>query len=107
MQIFVGSSSGNARPAYSCETFVEHLKNVLYIKKDYETDSNINNIITGFSNTDLFEQIRIEYNLINKSIDSYTKVENNDINVYKDLNPDNYSYEILNFIDSQPIIFEI
>ncbi|MCY1636497.1 hypothetical protein [Marinifilum sp. D737] len=50
-------------------------------------------LFTGFSNTDLIEQIRNEYNLINKSLDSYTKVENNDINVYKDLNPDNYSYE--------------
>ena len=50
-------------------------------------------LLTGFSNTDLIEQIRNEYNLINKSLDSYTKVENNDINVYKDLNPDNYSFE--------------
>jgi len=50
-------------------------------------------LFTGFSDTDLIEQIRNEYNLINKSFDSYTKVENNDINVYKDLNPDNYSFE--------------
>ncbi len=50
-------------------------------------------LFTGFSGTDLIEQIRNEYNLINKSLDSYTKVESNDINVYKDLNPDNYSFE--------------
>jgi len=50
-------------------------------------------LLTGFPNTDLIEQIRNEYNLINKSLDSYTKVENNDINIYKDLNPDNYSFE--------------
>lgn len=50
-------------------------------------------LFIGFSDTDLIVQIRNEYNLINKSLDSYTKVENNDINVYKDLNPDNYSFE--------------
>lgn len=50
-------------------------------------------LLTGFPDTDLIEQIRNEYNLINKSLDSYSKIENNDINVYKDLNPDNYSFE--------------
>lgn len=49
--------------------------------------------LTGFSDTDLIEQIRNEYNLINNSLGSYSKIENNDINVYKDLNPDNYSFE--------------
>lgn len=50
-------------------------------------------LLAGFSNEDLIKQIRNEYNLINKSIDSYSKIENNDISVYEDLNPDNYSHE--------------
>jgi hypothetical protein len=50
-------------------------------------------LLAVFSDTDLIKQIRNESILINKSLDSYTKVENNDINVYKDLNPDDYSFE--------------
>ena len=50
-------------------------------------------LLAGYSNTDLIKQIRSEYNLINKSLDSFSKVEKNDINVSKDLNPDNYSFE--------------
>ena len=49
--------------------------------------------LTGYQDTDLIEKIRKEYNLINKSLDSYSKIENNDINVFKDLSPDNYSFE--------------
>lgn len=50
-------------------------------------------LLNGLSNTNLIKQIRNEYDLINKSLDSYAKIENDDINVYKDLNPDNYSIE--------------
>ena len=50
-------------------------------------------LLTGFSSPDLIEQIRNEYDLINKSLGSYSMIESNDINVYKDLNPDHYSFE--------------
>jgi hypothetical protein len=39
------------------------------------------------------EQIRQWYVETNKNIDSFTKVVDNDINVYKDINPERYSYE--------------
>jgi hypothetical protein len=39
------------------------------------------------------DQIRQWYMEINKNRDSFTKVVDNDINVYKDLNPQKYSFE--------------
>lgn len=50
-------------------------------------------LLTGFSIADVIEQIRIECNFIDISLETYTMIENNDINVYKDVNPVNYSFE--------------
>jgi hypothetical protein len=47
----------------------------------------------GLSDNSIFKHIYNEINLIDGSLESYTKIENNDINVYKDINPDNYSFE--------------
>ena len=50
-------------------------------------------LFARYPTTDLIKEIREEYYLINTSIHSYSKVTNNDINVYKDLNPNKYSFE--------------
>ena len=50
-------------------------------------------LLVGYPTTDLIKEIRDEYYLVNKSIHSYSKITNNDINVYKDLNASNYSFE--------------
>ena len=50
----------------------------------------------GFDTPDIITEIKKKYAAINDSIDKYDKETNNDINVYKDLNPNNYSFESTN-----------
>jgi hypothetical protein len=45
------------------------------------------------NNNQKIEQIRSWYNEINKDVNKFSKVVSNDIDVYKDLNPEKYSYE--------------
>jgi hypothetical protein len=46
-----------------------------------------------FAQVERINYIRQQFDEINSNIESYAKVESTDINVYKDINPDNYSYE--------------
>jgi hypothetical protein len=47
----------------------------------------------GLLNPENIIEIQNETELINGSLDSFRKTINSDINVYKDLNPNNYSFE--------------
>ena len=47
----------------------------------------------SFAQTDRINYIRQRFQEINSNIESFEKVETSDINVYKDLNSENYSYE--------------
>lgn len=47
----------------------------------------------GFSLSDPIKEIRQRYSAVHNSINEYKKLKNNDINVYKDLNPIRYSFE--------------
>lgn len=42
---------------------------------------------------DPIKDIRKKFSTINESLDKYDRIETNDINVYKDINPEKYSYE--------------
>ncbi len=47
----------------------------------------------SFGQNERINYIRQQFQEINSDIESYKKVETPDINVYKDISPDNYSYE--------------
>ncbi|GAB5527398.1 MAG: hypothetical protein Roseis2KO_52700 [Roseivirga sp.] len=46
-----------------------------------------------FGQNERINYIRQQFQEINSNIESYRKVETPDINVYRDISPDNYSYE--------------
>ena len=47
----------------------------------------------SFGQNERINYIRQQFQEINSNIESYRKVETPDINVYRDISPDNYSYE--------------
>ena len=53
-------------------------------------------LTVGLSSENLVKQIDNECEIINNSLETFTKVENVDIDVFQDLSKDNYSYESVN-----------
>ncbi|NQU51124.1 MAG: hypothetical protein HQ522_01150 [Bacteroidetes bacterium] len=50
-------------------------------------------LLTVLSDDSSIKQIRYEFDLINNSLDSYTKVQNNDVGLLKDTNPATFPFE--------------